>query len=397
MDTTRLNKLFQQIDGHTFEVRYWDGSVFRRGTGEVPEFSVVLHARPVMHKLIADPSLYLGEAYMDGNLDLEGDLDAVTEALNQLLIKARSRLSGKLLDLVSLSIRAMSDINRQKQNIHTHYDLGNDFFSLWLDKTMSYSCAYFTEEGDSLEQAQLRKIDHILKKLQLNKDMRLLEIGCGWGWLSLKAAREYGARVLGITLSEEQYAKVKERVREAGLEGRVEVRLQNYLELEERDAFDRVVSVGMFEHVGPNHIPHYFEKVNDVLKPGGVSLLHTITKADEAEANSWLKAYIFPGGYIPSFEEIIRNLRASRFPVLHVESLRRHYAKTLDIWFENFSQDSVLDIVRAKFGDRFIRMWSLYLRMAASFFRIGDLDLHQFVFTKDVNNSLPMTMETVYH
>ena len=203
-------------------------------------------------------------------------------------------------------------------------------------------------------------------------------------------------RVLALTLSEEQFAAVRQRFADNALEERAEARLGNYLELTEHERFDRVVSVGMFEHVDKAHHARYFEKVRDLLTSGGLSLLHTLTKFKPAETDAWIQKHIFPGGYIPTPSEVVDLLPDYGFHLLSVENLRRHYVRTLELWHKNFSCREVLDRVRGRFGEPFCRMWSLYLRMAGAFLATGTLDVHQFVFSKGINDELPMTLEDVY-
>ncbi len=226
--------------------------------------------------------------------------------------------------------------------------------------------------------------------------MRVLDIGCGWGGLSMGAARDYGAKVLAITLSEEQASAVRRRYEENGLSDACEVRLCNYLELDPAEKFDRIVSVGMFEHVGKAHYGAYFGKVRDLLREGGLSLLHTLTKNKPGETDPWIEKRIFPGGRIPAVSEVVSLLPDFDFHLLHVESLRRHYVRTLNDWYANFSRPEVLETVRSMFDQAFVRMWSLYLRMASAFLAIGGLDVHQFVFTRGINDDLPMTLEDIY-
>lgn len=302
-----------------------------------------------------DLRLALGEAYMDGTIDFEGKLEVLLAMIanNETIFCDTKTLN------IANKISRFINKTEQKRNIEQHYDLGNDFFALWLDKTMSYSCAYFINPDDNLEQAQYNKIEYILKKLNLRHGERLLDIGCGWGGLIISAAKKYGVNALGITLSEEQYKKTKERIKEMGLQDKVDVKIMNYLDMnQESYQFDKIVSVGMFEHVGKENIHRYMEALNKLLVPGGLSLLHTITCANEKSAsNTWMKKYIFPGSYVPSLREIVWQLPEYDFHPMHLESLRMHYAKTLDIWYENFL--SHIDEVRENFDERFVRMWSL--------------------------------------
>lgn len=387
-----LKILFSRIKHGGLKVKYWDGDTANYGDA-IPAITLIFNQCPSSLLSCDDPILMLGEAYMDGIIDYEGPLEELLLLLehNQDAFAKTSAVRNVL-----KAINGKKDISQDKRNIHHHYDLGNDFFSLWLDETMSYSCAYFKHPDDSLYQAQLQKVDHILKKLNLKPNERLLDIGSGWGWLITKAAQNYGVSAMGITLSEEQYKGTKKRIAEMGLEDKVTVKLMNYLELDPAEyQFDKIVSVGMFEHVGKENIPRYFNQVYRLLKPGGLSLLHTITDTVETKIeNSWIKTYIFPGGYVPSLREVAWQLPEYDFHLLHLESLRMHYAMTLDYWYNNFVQN--LDAVREKFNDRFIRMWELYLKGCAAAFRATGLDIHQLLFSKNLNNTLPLTYEGFY-
>ncbi|MCD3297533.1 SAM-dependent methyltransferase, partial [Clostridium botulinum] len=286
-------------------------------------------------------------------------------------------------------------IKQNKKDIQYHYDLGNDFYSLWLDKTMSYSCAYFKNNNDSLYDAQRNKVSYILKKLNLNKGDTLLDIGCGWGELIIDAAKEYGVKATGITLSEEQVEKANQRIKENNLEDLVEIKLMDYRELiKEHKKFNRIVSVGMIEHVGRKNIPKFIEDVSKLLEDEGVSLLHCITAQIEGEANEWIKRHVFPGGYIPSIRELVYNMAENNLHLVDAESLRLHYSKTLEYWAKNF-EDNLQEVKRMK-DEKFIRMWRLYLNSCAASFHYGVIDIHQFLVTKGLNNKLPMTREYLY-
>lgn len=391
-----LNRAFSAVREPGFTVQFWDGRQTDYGSGR-PQFTIRFTREPALRELFVSPSLYFGEACMRGEIELDGSYKAMARALESIQKAGCSpelRFISKAFSWFSSGARSMP---KQKEDIAAHYDLGNDFFSLWLDKrTLSYSCAYFQDEADTLATAQQQKIALVLRKLRLGQGMRLLDIGCGWGGLALAAAGDYGAKVLAITLSEEQAAAARQRFDEHGLSDRCEVRLCNYMELDPAERFDRVVSVGMFEHVGKANYRVYFDKVHSLLKSGGLSLLHTLTKKQPGETDPWITKRIFPGGRIPAVPEVVEQVSRCDFCLLHVESLRCHYVKTLDAWYDNFSRNEVLAKVNDMFGQAFIRMWSLYLQMASAFLAIGELDVHQFVFSKNANNSLPLTAQDIY-
>lgn len=387
-----IKSLFAKIRHGGLRVCYWDGEEADYGD-TAPTVKLIFRRSPPASTSLDDPALALGQAYMDRTVDYEGRLDD----LLSLMADNRDMLAP--VDTAAKVRRAVDRFASRKQakeNIQRHYDLGNDFFALWLDETMSYSCAYFRHEEDTLRQAQLQKIDHILRKLDLHPGERLLDIGSGWGWLIIKAAQVYNVNAVGITLSEEQYRATLERIAALGLGDKVTVKLVNYLDLDEQsNRFDKIVSVGMFEHVGKDNIPKYFDKVRRLLAPRGLSLLHTITSTGEAVfGNNWMKNYIFPGGYVPTLREVVWQLPDHGFQLLHTESLRRHYAMTLDRWYANFARQA--DTVREKFGDRFFRMWELYLQACAASFRIAALDIHQLLLSKGANNDLPLTNDHIY-
>ena len=255
---------------------------------------------------------------------------------------------------------------------------------------MSYSCGYFKNENDTLYQAQCNKVDRILEKLNLSDGMTLCDIGCGWGFLLIEAAKKYNIKGVGITLSKEQKAKFEQRIKEENLSDRLEVKLLDYRDLPKQHMeFDRVVSVGMIEHVGRGNYEEFMQCVKSVLKQGGVFVLHFISALKEYPGDAWVKKYIFPGGVIPSLREIMQIAGELRFYTVDVESLRRHYNKTLLCWNENFQQHRA-EVVEM-FDEKFARMWELYLCACAATFMNGIIDLHQIVFTNDVNNELPMT------
>lgn len=368
-----------------FRIVFWDQEEFHVGN-QPAKFSLIFKEKIPFLKLFSDTSLVFAKHYMESKLEIEGDYDEIAKVLYYFSNKRFLKNTEDILSKIAQ--------RQESKNIKSHYDIGNDFYKLWLDDTMSYSCAYFKTSSDTLYEAQINKIEHTLKKLDLKPNEKLLDIGCGWGWLSIIAAQKYGVKVVGITISEEQCKKAQERVKELKLEDRVEIRLQNYQDLEFEDYFDKVVSVGMFEHVGKENLGLYFMKAKQVLKPGGSMLLHSILAMFEGKTNAWIDKYIFPGGYLPSLREVVSAMSEWDFHLLLAESLRIHYAKTLDMWSNNFNQ--VLPQARKKYDEEFIRMWDLYLRSCASAFRVGSVDLFQFLITKEINNNLSLTKEYIY-
>lgn len=376
-----------------FNVKYWDGELV--SYGDNPKFTVIFNQEPSTEDLHTDLVLTIGGAYMKGIVDFEGSMDDIIKTMYD---NNHSTLTVKELEdkLKLFAVDEKQEIKAEKDNIHSHYDLGNDFYRLWLDPTMSYSCAYFENDTDTLETAQLQKIDHSLGKLNLKPGEHLLDIGCGWGWLVIRAAQKYGVKATGITLSEEQYAGATERIKKLGLEDLVDIRLQNYIEIDHtKEQFDKIISIGMFEHVGKKRLAAYLAKVNLMLKDKGVFLLHAIMCQMESESNPWIVNYIFPGGYIPSLSETLTAGSNMGYQVQHIENLRRHYAKTLDKWYENYKQ--VEEKVIQTYGKEFSRMWGLYLSGCASAFRMGNIDIYQILYTKGTNNDMPMTYGYMYN
>lgn len=373
----------EKFDDCPFEMEI-EGEKKLIGTGD-PAFSVIFHKAPSAADLMTSTSIALGEAYMNGDIEIEGDL---YETLH-LFLGQIGKFSTDHKKLKRLIYPSKSKKIQEKE-VRSHYDLGNDFYKLWLDETMSYSCGYFRSPEDTLYQAQKNKVDYILEKLCLQKGMHLLDIGCGWGFLLIEAAKKYEIQGTGITLSTEQYAEFQRRIKEERLENRLEVKLMDYRDLPECGlVFDRVVSVGMIEHVGRGNYEEFLQCAKSVMKPGGLFLLHYISALKEYPGDAWIKKYIFPGGVIPSLREILHIAGEQQFYTVDVESLRRHYNKTLLCWYRNFQEHQ--KEAAEMFDEQFVRMWELYLCACAAAFMNGVVDLHQILFTNGVNNELPMT------
>lgn len=374
---------------------------------EEAEFAIILNESLDKKELFKNPSIALGEAYMDKIIDVKGDFYkglSMIMNIRKEFLSEDSLLNKDFLPkyLPEFKFREKSqptvnNLSKEKQikEIESHYDIGNDFYKLWLDETMNYSCAYFKNPDDTLYQAQSNKVEHIINKLQLKDGMSLLDIGCGYGGLLIAAAKNYNISGTGITLSEEQYNLFKDRIKKEGLEDRVEAKLMDYRDLKDSELlFDRVVSVGMIEHVGMKNYDLFLDNVKSVLKKKGLFLLHFISGRKEGGVDQWINKYIFPGGVLPSLREIIYKGVEKDFYIIDVESLRRHYVKTLLHWHDNFTIEE--NVIEKMFDERFVRMWRLYLLACAANFNIGGIDLHQIVFTNGVNNDLPMTRQNLY-
>lgn len=377
-----LISFLKRFDDYPFLVKI-NGRKYRIGEGK-PVFTVKLHKMIPLTALAASTSIALGEAYMDGALEIEGDLyDALDHFLGQVGKFSREAVLRKKLMPDSFSKK------RQRREVSSHYDIGNDFYRLWLDETMSYSCGYFREADDTLYRAQANKAAYILQKLHLEEGMEILDIGCGWGYLLTEAVKKYKVRGTGITLSHEQCKAFREKIKAEGLEDRLSVRLMDYRDLPRmKKQFDRVVSVGMMEHVGRKNYPLFLECINQVLKEGGVCLLHFISALKEYPGDTWIRKYIFPGGMIPSLRETVSHMAEENFHILDVENLRLHYNRTLLCWLKNYREHT--GEVEEMFDERFVRMWDLYLAACAAVFHNGIVDVHQILATKGVNNDLPV-------
>ncbi len=389
-----LEKTFyKSLLSHSFnipvKVVYWDGKSAVYGDGE-PEVTITFKEKLPIRDVTKNASIALGEAYMDGKIEIDGSI--------QKLITAAYESAGSFMRNSKFRRFLPKQGHSEKESesdVQSHYDVGNDFYKLWLDDTLTYSCAYFDHGNrDDLTKAQIDKVHHILKKLDPKPGKTLLDIGCGWGTLMLTAAKEYGLRVTGVTLSEEQFNLVQKRIKDEGLENVAEVLLVDYRELGDRK-WDYVTSVGMFEHVGKENLGLYFKDIYKYLTQDGVALIHGITRQQGGAYNGWINKYIFPGGYIPGLGEMIGHIVENDMQIADVEMLRRHYQRTLEIWDMNFNahRSQIEDMM----GDRFTRMWDLYLQACTASFESGNIDVIQYLITKGPSgNNLPMTRDYIY-
>ena len=377
-------------------VTFADGSTVLYGESDSPPVAVRISDPAFPRRVMLTPDLAVGEAYMDGTLTIDND-----DLRGFLTLLLRNRGAGYAPPLMQAGQNLARPVQRwlvhnpvsaSRRNVAHHYDLSAELYDLFLDADRQYSCAYFTDPGMTLEAAQAAKKKHIAAKLLLKPGMRVLDIGCGWGGMALTLARDYGARVVGVTLSDEQYRMARTRVAAAGLSDRIDIRLQDYREVEGQ--FDRIVSVGMFEHVGAPQFRTYFNKVREMLTADGIALIHTIGSSAPPRATSpWVRRHIFPGGYIPSMSETLAAIEKTDLTVTDVEVLRLHYAQTLRHWSDRFEAN--IDKARALYDDRFVRMWRYYLTAAELSFSVERLAVFQFQIARD-KGAVPITRDYLY-
>ncbi len=377
------HELRSLIEEGALAVRLCDGSApFGAANAERAPIAARIKDSATLRRIAMNPLLAVGEAYMDGALTLErGDIYDLLE----LAARRLGNLRGK---------RGRTDrntIHAARRNVAHHYDLSGALYRLFLDADLQYSCAYFARPHMSLEEAQAAKKRHLAAKLLLEPGQSVLDIGSGWGGLALTLAEEHGCEVTGVTLSVEQWREAQARAAKRGLERRVDFQLKDYREI--GGVFDRIVSVGMFEHVGPAHYPAFFKTIAERLAPDGVAVVHTIGKSNGPAANNaWIEKYIFPGGIIPALSQIASAAEGAGLIISDVEVLRLHYAETLHAWRERFARHR--DDARALFDERFCRMWEFYLAGAEAGFRSGDLVVFQLQLAKD-KSALPVTRDYI--
>ncbi|MGI3163397.1 class I SAM-dependent methyltransferase [Pseudooceanicola sp. 200-1SW] len=397
-DSILISFLDRAIRKGRLEVTFADGTRKSFGGGAGPEVAVVLKDPDLPRKMISDIELAFCEAYMDGRLELvDEDIYGII-TLAMINLRSEGAVRGRLHKAVSSGRRLLrriaqfNPVGKAQENVAHHYDLSGELYDLFLDEDRQYSCAYFARPDMTLEEAQAAKKHHIAGKLLLQPGMRVLDIGCGWGGMALTLARDYGVNVVGVTLSKEQHAIAVQRAKEAGLEGQVEFRLQDYRHVDE--TFDRIVSVGMFEHVGVPHYREYFHHVKQLLAPQGVALIHTIGRSDPPTVTAaFISKYIFPGGYVPALSEMAAAIEKEHLVTCDVEVWRLHYAETLKHWYDRFMQNA--DKARELYDDAFVRMWRLYLIACELTFRMNDQVVFQVQLARD-QEAVPLTRDYLY-
>ncbi len=388
-----VRKLLQLLDNPRVSIALWDGTEI--ATDPEPAVRVTIHDRNALYRLAYKPTLSFGDLYVDGRISLDKPVETLLDTVYPRLIE-RDRTSGRGRSLLRslLTKRARRNtLSGSKENIHQHYDLGNDFYELWLDRDYTqYTCAYFPTREATLEAAQAAKLDHVCRKLNLRAGESVVEAGSGWGGLARYMAKHYGVRVTSYNISHEQVRYAQERAVREGLDDRVTYVEDDYRNI--RGEFDAFVSVGMLEHVGTANYRALGATIDRTLKSDGRGLIHSIGQTMPRPLNAWIESYIFPGAYPPTLREMATIFEPFGFAVNDVENLRPHYALTLTHWRERF--DAHRKEIEQMFDERFARAWRLYLCGSISAFTTGQLQLFQLVFSRPDSPSIPWTRNHLY-
>ncbi len=387
-----LRKLLEMMGEPPIRFVFWDGQEIAAGAA-APAASMRLGDRPTLLRLLLQPGLHFGDAYSEGRLQVEGDLVKLMEILFATTPDpSRAGVWGRLLSSMRARRPRINTLGGSRDNIHHHYDLGNDFYRLWLDDEMLYTCAYYASPSMTLEEAQIAKMDHVCRKLELRPGDTVIEAGCGWGSLALHMAQHYGATVRAFNISPEQIAYARERAARAGVGDRVEYLEDDYRNISGK--CDVFASVGMLEHVGKDNYATLGEVIHRCLRNDGRALIHTIGRNRPQPLNAWIEKRIFPGAYPPTLREMMDIFEPWGFSVLDVENLRLHYARTLTHWLERYEEK--IDRVRAMFDERFARAWRFYLSGSAAAFTASKLQLFQVVLAHGTSNRVPRTRGHLY-
>ena len=385
-----LHRLLKSVGNPAIEfILDWTGERVA-ATTVAPRATVRITDRGTLLGIVSDPQLRFGDAYTDGRVQLDGDLVEFLKMVYRASAEGTDSLANRVAGL--LHRRRRNTLAGSRDNIHRHYDLGNDFYSLWLGRTMAYTCAYYPRSDASLDEAQTAKMDHVCRKLRLKAGETVVEAGCGWGSLALHMARHYGVKVRAFNISKEQIAYARRRSWEEWLEEQVEFVEDDYRNISGR--YDVFVSVGMLEHVGRENYAELGRVVRASLGPEGRGLIHSIGRNRPAPLHPWIERRIFPGAYAPSLGEMMQIFEPFGLSVLDVENIRLHYARTLRHWIDRY--EGAVDAVRAMFDESLVRMWRMYLAGSAAAFETGTMQLFQVVFTTAENNQIPLTREYMY-
>jgi cyclopropane-fatty-acyl-phospholipid synthase len=390
-DRSLILQIMKFVGNPRISIRLWNGDEFPV-TADRPVACMEIRERKVLFELLRSPSVGFGECYTQGLIEVHGDILAFANEITAASTnKHTNDYYGPKIRSLLYALRLNSP-NRSQQNVHHHYDLGNDFYKMWLDERMVYTCAYYETPTATLAEAQRAKLDHVCRKLKLRPGQKVIDAGCGWGALALHMAEHYGVNVIAYNNSKEQVAYARERAAAMKLDGQVTFVEDDYRNIDSRcDAF---VSIGMLEHVGLANFMTLGTLINRSLKPEGMGLIHTIGRSFPNRTDAWILKHIFPGGHVPSISEMMSVFEPHKFSVLDVENLRPHYARTCAAWLRNFEAAS--EKVAEMYDKEFVRMWRLYLAGASAGFESGTMQLYQVLFTPGGNNNVPWTRDYMY-
>jgi len=391
LDRGLIRWIMKRVGNPRISVRLWNGEEFWV-TESPPVACMEIRERRVVFELLRSPSVGFGECYSRGLIEIHGDLLAFSNEITAAIARQRQgHYYGPKMRSLLYAIRS-NTLARSRRNVHHHYDLGNEFYKLWLDERMVYTCAYFDTPAASLAEAQVAKLEHVCRKLNLRPGQTVIEAGCGWGALALHMGEHYGVNVIAYNNSSEQVALAREIAAAKGLDNRVRFVEDDYRSIDERaDAF---VSIGMLEHVGLSNFRTLGELIKRSLKPEGIGLIHSIGRSYPQRMDPWIAKHIFPGGHCPSLSEMMAVFEPQQFSILDVENLRPHYARTCAMWLENF--DAVAAEVTEMYDAEFARMWRLYLAGSSAGFQSGTLQLYQILFAPGGSNNVPWTRDYQY-
>lgn len=389
MEKQLLSRMMRTIGNPPVQIVLWNGQGIPEH-GENAIARVLVRDRGALLKLVADPELYFGELYSEQRVEVQGNLLDFLEAVYRGWPLHQEKIGKKL--LAPFYDARRNTIPGARRNICHHYDIGNDFYRLWLDERMVYTCAYFPSQDTSLEEAQLAKMDHVCRKLRLQPGEKVVEAGCGWGALALHMAKHYGVSVKAYNISKEQIAFARQRARDEGLDRQVEFIEDDYRNVS--GEFDAFVSVGMLEHVGTDHYQELGSVIDRSLKDDGRGLIHSIGLNYPRPMDAWTERHIFPGANPPSLAQMMQIFEPFDFSILDVENLRLHYAMTLEHWLRRYEDHA--DRVAEMFDPAFARAWRLYLAGSLTAFKAGGMQLFQVAFARADNNRIPWTRRYLY-
>jgi len=386
-----LTKFLNTMGNPPFRICLWNKTAV-----SVPNYKYTLSIlkKSAFYKLILHPDLYFGECYMNAEITLDGNLVSFLEELYVYRANAQQNRSGlkrKIIDKIINPVQK-NNIKGSKKNIYHHYDISNEFYQLWLDReAMQYTCAYFPSDSATLEEAQVAKLDHVCKKLQITSDDTVVEAGCGWGGLARHIAKRYGAKVVAYNISHEQIIFARQKAKEQGVDHLVEYIEDDYRNI--KGQYDVFVSVGMLEHIGINNFGLLNKVIKQSLTPTGRGLIHSIGRNNPGQMNTWIQKRIFPGAQTPSLKQIL-DIFDTGFSILDIENIRLHYAQTLRHWSQRFEAN--LGKIKPMFDEKFVRAWRLYLSGSTAAFSSGQLQLFQVVFARERDNHIPMRRDHIY-